>query len=188
MVQLSSLLLCLTILIVSTILFFFSTTIKWKSATSFIDRSTKINEEVDTISTSSTAVSTGLNSVRRFHNRKKLNAQEIIDYIYWTNGSSCQLAHDFGGVMMRKPSGFDGQKAVCLDPPVRPPPGDCLVYSFGIGGDWSFEEAMEAYGCRVDQRDHQEPRWLQRPHLFWDRFLSAFTKWQSHFLQTTLLI
>ena len=50
---------------------------------------------------------------------------------------------------MRKPSGFDGQKAVCLDPQVRPPPGDCLVYSFGIGGDWSFEEAMEAYGCRV---------------------------------------
>ena len=75
--------------------------------------------------------------------------EEIIDYIYWTNGSSCQLAHDFGGVMMRKPSGFDGQKAVCLDPQVRPPPDDCLVYSFGIGGDWSFEEAMEAYGCRV---------------------------------------
>ena len=52
--------------------------------------------------------------------------------------------------MRKDPSGLDdGQKAVCLDPQVRPPPGDCIIYSFGISNEWSFDEAMEAYGCRV---------------------------------------
>ena len=78
-----------------------------------------------------------------------LKPQEIIDYFYWSNASSCQLAHDFGGEMRKDPSGLDGQKAVCLDPQVRPPPGDCIIYSFGISNEWSFDEAMEAYGCRV---------------------------------------
>ena len=74
-----------------------------------------------------------------------LKPQEIIDYFYWSNASSCQLAHE----MWKDPSGLDGQKAVCLDPQVRPPPGDCIIYSFGISNEWSFDEAMEAYGCRV---------------------------------------
>ena len=80
---------------------------------------------------------------------KKLTSQEIMDYFFWSNASSCQLAHDFGGGIMKNPSGFDGQKAVCLDPLVRPPVNDCIVYSFGISNEWSFDQAMENYGCRV---------------------------------------
>ena len=57
--------------------------------------------------------------------------------------------------------GVDGQKAVCLDPTIRPekasggwPPvtdkeSECLVYSFGINNDWTFDEAMQSFGCRV---------------------------------------
>jgi hypothetical protein len=46
---------------------------------------------------------------------------------------------------------------------VAPQPGNCLIYSFSIGGDWSFDEQMERYGCQVyafdplmglDQHDH----------------------------------
>ena len=90
-----------------------------------------------------------------------LSPQQVVDYLYWTNRSSCRLAHDFGGHMMKHPSGFDGQKAVCLDPPVRPEAEKCLIYSFGINNEWSFDDTMAKYGCEVfsfdpsmNQSDH----------------------------------
>ena len=77
----------------------------------------------------------------------RMTPQQIIDYFHWSNGSSCKLTHDFGGFLRIQPEGFDGQKALCLDPEVRPEPEKCLVYSFGIGNDFSFDEALEQYGC-----------------------------------------
>lgn len=50
---------------------------------------------------------------------------------------------------MKNPSGLDGQKAICLDPKVAPQPGICLIYSFGIDKEWSFDQHMESYGCEV---------------------------------------
>jgi hypothetical protein len=77
------------------------------------------------------------------------NYNQLIQYFMWTNSSSCLLTHDFGGMMMKNPSGLDGQKAVCIDPMVAPEPNKCLVYSFGIQNEWSFDEQMELYGCEV---------------------------------------
>lgn len=58
------------------------------------------------------------------------------------------MIQDFGGV--RNLRGLDGQKAVCLDPQVAPQPGDsCLIYSIGINDEWSFDDIMEKYGCKV---------------------------------------
>ena len=51
--------------------------------------------------------------------------------------------------MLKNPSGLDGQKAVCIDPSVAPQPKNCIVYSFGINNEWSFDEDMEIYGCEV---------------------------------------
>lgn len=51
--------------------------------------------------------------------------------------------------MLKNPSGLAGQKAVCIDPKVAPKPGKCLVYSFGINNEWSFDEEMDLYGCEV---------------------------------------
>lgn len=85
---------------------------------------------------------------------------QILQYFLWTNRSSCQLAHDFGGKMMKKPSGLDGQKTICIDPRIAPKSGDCLVYSFGIDNEWSFDEQMERYGCQVfafDPSINREP-------------------------------
>ena len=88
--------------------------------------------------------------------------RQLIDYLAWTNRGSCQLVHDFGGVMIYPPSGIDGQKAVCLDAGLAPKVDDCVVYSFGIDNEWSFDEAMEQYGCSVfafdpsmNKRDHE---------------------------------
>ncbi|XP_047502452.1 uncharacterized protein LOC125047949, partial [Penaeus chinensis] len=51
-----------------------------------------------------------------------------------------------GGVFCdRRP---DGLKRVCLDPDVFPT-AYCLVYSFGIGHDFTFEVAMSRFGCDV---------------------------------------
>lgn len=50
---------------------------------------------------------------------------------------------------MKEPSGLDGQKAVCVDPKVAPLPDKCLVYSFGIDDEWSFDEQIGLYGCQV---------------------------------------
>jgi hypothetical protein len=78
-----------------------------------------------------------------------LTGNELLQYFLWTNHSSCQLSHYFGGIMMKNPSGLDGQKVVCIDPKVAPKPDKCLVYSFGISHEWSFDEKMSLYGCEV---------------------------------------
>lgn len=92
---------------------------------------------------------------------EKLTLEQLIEYIEWTNSTSCRLSHDFGGSVVLS-MGVDGQKALCLDPAVRPekasggwPPvtdkkfSECLVYSFGINNEWTFDEAMQNFGCRV---------------------------------------
>jgi hypothetical protein len=83
-------------------------------------------------------------------NSKTLTGEQIMNYFSWTgNRQSCRLVQDFGGTMYKNPSGWDGQKSVCIDPQVAPQPGECLVYSFGINNEWSFDEQMSAYGCQV---------------------------------------
>jgi hypothetical protein len=91
-----------------------------------------------------------------------LTGDQLMQYVKWTNPSSCELIHDFGGVMFRNPSGIDGQKAICLDPQVAPNPENCLVYSFGINNEWSFDEQIEKYGCQVFAFDPS--MWLLGPH------------------------
>lgn len=78
-----------------------------------------------------------------------LTPDQIIEYFKWSNQTSCKLTHDFGGHMLKNPSGLDGQKAVCLDDKIAPKAGSCIVYSFGINNEWSFDETMENYGCKV---------------------------------------
>lgn len=50
---------------------------------------------------------------------------------------------------------------MCLDLGVRPALNDCLVYSFGVGDDWTFDDDMAKLGCQVyafdpfvDFKDH----------------------------------
>ena len=51
---------------------------------------------------------------------------------------------------MTKCGGMDGNKFVCLDQFYNDVINkSCLIYSFGVSGDWSFEEGMAALGCTV---------------------------------------
>ena len=44
----------------------------------------------------------------------------------------------------------DGHKYVCMDPEFSlHTSSECLVYSFGISIDWSFDWDLEAFGCSV---------------------------------------
>ena len=48
----------------------------------------------------------------------------------------------------------DGVKFVCMDKILDDiKAGKCLVYSFGLSMDWSFERAMAAIGCTVKAFD-----------------------------------
>lgn len=77
-----------------------------------------------------------------------MTSRDILTYFAWGNQSSCQISHDFGGVIQQSIDGIDGQKALCLDKGVELRE-NCTVYSFGINYDWSFDEAMEKMGCFV---------------------------------------
>ncbi|XP_069970607.1 probable methyltransferase-like protein 24 [Penaeus vannamei] len=78
----------------------------------------------------------------------------------------CENKENVGGAEVKSFLGLikyrDGDKWVCTDEGVGPPPHDCLVYSFGINYEWSFDDAMAERGCKVfsfdptmESRDHQ---------------------------------
>ena len=90
---------------------------------------------------------------------ESMTSQQIMDYLYWTNRSSCRLVNYFGGIVYGW--GVDGQKAVCMDPEVRPSYENCLAYSFGINYEWSFEDMLCQYGCEIFAFD---PTMLDNDH------------------------
>ena len=49
---------------------------------------------------------------------------------------------------------FDGEKHVCIDLiKASIDKGECLVYSFGLGSDWSFENTLANMGCTIRALD-----------------------------------
>ena len=45
----------------------------------------------------------------------------------------------------------DGDKFVCMDSMMTNKP--CLIYSFGISNDWTFEDFMDFRGCEIHAHD-----------------------------------
>jgi len=82
-----------------------------------------------------------------------MTGRQIVDYLKWTNQSACALKNYFGGIfgdlMLLMGWGKDGQKAICMDYQINPDSRGCIVYSFGISSDWSFDEEMQKYGCHI---------------------------------------
>ncbi|XP_045105027.1 methyltransferase-like protein 24 [Portunus trituberculatus] len=74
---------------------------------------------------------------------------DFYEYIY-TSRVPCDWKMMLGGRLYHKTSKIDGDKWVCLDKQFNISPRRCLIFSFGIGADWSFEDEAEGkLGCKV---------------------------------------
>ncbi|KAL7637265.1 UNVERIFIED_CONTAM: hypothetical protein RMT77_011977 [Armadillidium vulgare] len=74
------------------------------------------------------------------------NLDNFYNYVT-TPTTNCTSLEEFGG-KGKKPY-KDGTKYVCLDESFKLASNNCVVLSFGISNDWSFDEAMDKYGCTV---------------------------------------
>ncbi len=74
--------------------------------------------------------------------------------------TACGVGKRLGGQWISQCGFLDGDKYVCLDDFHEEK--ECLVYSFGIADDWSFEDTMGRLGCQVrafdPTIDHPERR------------------------------
>ena len=87
---------------------------------------------------------------------KKHNSSldELRDQLYSVGSmplqTFCTVGKYFGGYWLSHCGALDGNKYVCLDKLFYDVQnGECLIYSFGIANDWTFETAMAQLGCTV---------------------------------------
>lgn len=65
----------------------------------------------------------------------------------------CKVLKRVGGNWVAGPQHqVDGDKFVCLDNIIKK--DSCIVYSFGISNDWTFEDVMDKIGCQIFAYDH----------------------------------
>ncbi|KAF0298834.1 Methyltransferase-like protein 24 [Amphibalanus amphitrite] len=84
--------------------------------------------------------------------------RELFTYLTKPHPRACHKKARFGGLLARsfatRHMTQDGQKYVCLDPEFTLHTSRrCLVYSFGIATDWTFDWDMERFGCTVHAFD-----------------------------------
>ena len=83
---------------------------------------------------------------------------DLFTYLSSPNPRTCRQLTRFGGLGdKRKEDGalaMDRHKFVCMDPEFGLRSSNvCLVYSFGMATDWSFDLDMEGFGCDVNAFD-----------------------------------
>ena len=62
----------------------------------------------------------------------------------------CKEIKRFGGHYNSECKYTDGQKFVCMDDLLKDVENnECLIYSFGVADDWTFEDIMDSFGCIV---------------------------------------
>ena len=95
----------------------------------------------------------------------KMSQLDMIKYLYWYDTKRpCHITNDYGGVMGINPkliTGMDGHKKMCMDPGLIPRANNCIIYDFGVGNEWSFDDAVAKLGCQIyafdptmDAEDH----------------------------------
>jgi len=72
--------------------------------------------------------------------------------------SPCRIMKRIGGhwhignIQAGQHQQVDGDKFVCMDSILRKE--NCIIYSFGLAADWTFEDMMDRMGCRIFAYDH----------------------------------
>ncbi|XP_023321884.1 uncharacterized protein LOC111696505 [Eurytemora carolleeae] len=64
----------------------------------------------------------------------------------------CRSMKRIGGVWIGSLQALDGDKFVCMDK-IRTAE-TCIIYSFGINNEWSFEDIMDTMNCKIYAYDH----------------------------------
>ncbi|XP_045118049.1 uncharacterized protein LOC123508393 [Portunus trituberculatus] len=87
----------------------------------------------------------------------------FFEYIY-TSIVPCDYKMMLGGRLLGKSSKMDGDKWVCMDKQFNISPRNCLIFSFGVGADWSFEDEAEknwavfAFDPTINQKTHNRTK------------------------------
>jgi len=100
------------------------------------------------------------------------------------HGGRCPRLHRFGGIYQEMCHYWDGHKFVCVSELMNDVKSDeCLIYSFGVSGDWSFEKTMDELGCRVLMFDPtvSYPKQLGNKITFEKTGLSAKREYEKSF-------
>jgi len=63
----------------------------------------------------------------------------------------CRMLKRVGGQWLGRE--VDGDKFICMDR-ILERGENCIIYTFGINDDWTFEDMMAGQGCRVEAYDH----------------------------------
>jgi len=83
----------------------------------------------------------------------KMTEEQAMSKFYWFIAfpvqGVCRILKRIGGKWVQRQ--VDGDKFVCMDNMVLGKP--CVIYSFGIGSDWTFEDFMDYQGCEIRSYD-----------------------------------
>ena len=83
-------------------------------------------------------------------NLKKSTMETFHSIVMDTFATACIVKTRLGGRYLPKCHVMDGQKYVCMEELIKDIQNqECIVYSFGVGNDLSFEETIADMGCKV---------------------------------------
>lgn len=87
-------------------------------------------------------------------NASQLNKEQIKVLLEKKMLSSCKEIKPFGGAFVPYCREIDGHKSMCVEKLLEDiEKNRCLIYSFGVGGDWSFESTLSDLGCEIHAYD-----------------------------------
>ena len=101
-----------------------------------------------------------IDKLRNFNMTVKriFNSNKVVNYIndffhqfiQNPHRAYCKEIKRFGGYFNPVCKFTDGSKFVCMDELLKDiENGECLIYSFGVAEDWTFEDIMDGLGCEV---------------------------------------
>ena len=83
-------------------------------------------------------------------------------------GGRCGNLQRVGGTYLSGCHYWDGHKFVCMPELIQDiENNECLIYSFGVFNDWTFEKALGAMGCKVFSFDPSVDHPKELEHNVW---------------------